>query len=587
MPAIVAFFARQFIIIGVQLGIFVLIDKYVTPLLNRAISEIVQAFGVSESVANDILANEILTTAESLGLTVALSKARLPLALADRLGFTTKGFMKRTVPAGTATKVAAAKARGIVGVAPVIIPTAAEAATIVTAAKISLSGFAKAGIVLFGVLNTTFLGFMVMGNLVDFGNWNSGAYQKTFQKIFAFITGGLLVPDEDYRKTKTVSPEVFTKVFNTYKLGGAIAISDPFKRASVVFTRDNLIDVLDQVGATLLLTTQRAATKDVILATQLMITFKGGVPDADAATGTAPPAVAPRPVAIRPVATTRQIKVFTGVLSAGTLGAAVPYTPRNNDLINSAEELVEDAQAAASGFLLALPGRIRYEIKIVSNVLTADGVRLHGQTQRVIVGTLASGAPRYKVITNKFAVIHFYFVTGKGTRTKLFNTTIGPTDVAQFNPSPDTLAALDNSVAQNITTTNVLDISNIVAPPPLAIVQPEIALAPVAPIVSAPVAVPTPAPVAVPTPAPVAVLTPAPAPVPAAFPRQIRVNVNGLAVRATPFTSSALAGSQRLNVGDVFTAIGFAQGENVSGENRWWNSSRGNFVWVGGTIDKP
>ena len=95
MPVIVAFFVRQLLVIGVQLGIFTLFEKYVVPLLNQAIAAIVAKFGVTEDVAADMLANEVITMAEALGLTVALSKAKLPLKVADALGFSTKGFRPR------------------------------------------------------------------------------------------------------------------------------------------------------------------------------------------------------------------------------------------------------------------------------------------------------------------------------------------------------------------------------------------------------------------------------------------------------------------------------------------------------------
>ena len=71
------------------------------------------------------------------------------------------------------------------------------------------------------------------------------------------------------------------------------------------------------------------------------------------------------------------------------------------------------------------------------------------------------------------------------------------------------------------------------------------------------------------------------------FPRTITVNVDALNVRAQASSSSALAGSKRLLRGDIFTAVDAVIGETVDGESRWWKSSFGNFVWVGGTAEKP
>ena len=459
MPVIVAFFARQLVIIGVQLGIFSLIDRFVTPLLNNAISGIVSALGVNRSTAQDILANEVITTAESLGLTVALSKARLPLALADTLGFTTKGFTKRKLTSGTEAALNRAKASGVRGTVPVVVPSAAEAASIVNNARSVLPGFAKAYALTIGTLSTVFLGFMVVGNWIDFGNWNSGAYQKTFQRILAAVTGGLLVPDADYRKTKTVSPEVFDKVYNTYKNNGAVAINDPFKNATVIFSRDALIDLLDQVGAKLLLATGSASTKDVITASQLMISFP-----VDAPLGASPPVSgpsAPAPAAVP------QVKVFTGLVSQGKLGNSVSFTPRPDDLIVSVDDLKIAATNNLAAALAALPSRLVYEIKVVPSVVTRDGFTQRGQSQQVVSGSYADGRPRYRTVVNKFAVLTVYLLTERGTRTKVQQIVLGPTDVVRFNPTATELSLAEGSIKSSLTTSDVSEIKQVAGSAPL------------------------------------------------------------------------------------------------------------------------
>ena len=71
------------------------------------------------------------------------------------------------------------------------------------------------------------------------------------------------------------------------------------------------------------------------------------------------------------------------------------------------------------------------------------------------------------------------------------------------------------------------------------------------------------------------------------FPAMVTVNVSLLYVRAAPSSSSALAGSRELYDGDSFSVTGYVIGEKISGENRWWISSLGHYVWVGGTDEKP
>lgn len=71
------------------------------------------------------------------------------------------------------------------------------------------------------------------------------------------------------------------------------------------------------------------------------------------------------------------------------------------------------------------------------------------------------------------------------------------------------------------------------------------------------------------------------------FPMSVTVNNGPLYVRSAPNTSASLAGSRTLQNGDTFVATSYVVGQNVSGENRWWVSQYGNYVWVGGTLQKP
>lgn len=56
----------------------------------------------------------------------------------------------------------------------------------------------------------------------------------------------------------------------------------------------------------------------------------------------------------------------------------------------------------------------------------------------------------------------------------------------------------------------------------------------------------------------------------------------GAYVRSQPNTGASLAGSKTLKKGDVFKATELVDGENVSGNNKWYHSKVGNYVWSGG-----
>jgi hypothetical protein len=67
------------------------------------------------------------------------------------------------------------------------------------------------------------------------------------------------------------------------------------------------------------------------------------------------------------------------------------------------------------------------------------------------------------------------------------------------------------------------------------------------------------------------------------FPVTILVTVSALHVRPSPNTSSPLSGSGTLHAGDTFTATNEVVGQSVDGNDLWWVSSLGNYVWSGGT----
>ena len=67
------------------------------------------------------------------------------------------------------------------------------------------------------------------------------------------------------------------------------------------------------------------------------------------------------------------------------------------------------------------------------------------------------------------------------------------------------------------------------------------------------------------------------------FPVTILVTASSLNVRSAPNTNASLAGSQTLYDGNEFTAVNEVTGESVNGNDLWWVSSSGNYVWSGGT----
>lgn len=153
-----------------------------------------------------------------------------------------------------------------------------------------------------------------------------------------------------------------------------------------------------------------------------------------------------------------KIQVFTGILAQGALGITMPFTTREADLITSQNQLQEAAENNLASFLVALPSKIRYEIKIVSSITTKDGETKRGSTQRIISGYYKNGRAKYKTITNKFAIINLFLWTKKQTKTKLGSIILGPVNAATFQPTNTNLDNLVEILPQSISTQNIENI---------------------------------------------------------------------------------------------------------------------------------
>lgn len=478
MPAIVASAIRYIIITAVQLGIFEFISAFILPWINKAIAEIIKVFNVSDETAQDIMSNWLIQGFESVGIFAAVMATKMPVKVAERLGFTSKGFKKRTLKPEVEAKIKNVEVKKTLDIAPKKILTMAEATTAVETAKISKLGFKPAYDLLIKTVGVTFMGFMAVGNWIDFGNWNNGAYQKSMQKFISWITFGALVPDEDYRKSLTVSDAIFTKVYNTFKLGGALGIQDPYKGVDVPFSRDNLLDLTDQVGKTLLLTNGSASAKNVLEATLPMIIFNTTA-DVDNAVLKEGGAITTKTTI---VSTPQITKVFTGIVSQGVVGQGLVFTARPDDMIESADELRSAASNNLAPFLNTLLGKIVYEVKVVSSIITKDGFKQTGTTQRIQTGTYSNGTPKYKTVTNKFATLVVYALTDKGSRAKLTTIVLGPVDSAKLTIGQNDLQALQNELPALVTTTDINDITGIKTNTPVE-VTPTQQITPTQPIV--------------------------------------------------------------------------------------------------------
>ncbi len=527
MPVIIAICIRYIIMAVVQLGIFTFVEKYALPLLNSAISETIQFFGVSEDEAQDIVANEFLQYAEDVGIFAITLRTKLPIKLAERLGFTTKGWSKRSLTSSTKAKV------DKVAKSSTKNPTPSPAEVSKTAELVSQSTrttFQKVNDVasfIAKVAGVPTAILYMLAQYIDYASWSGSAYQKTFQAFFGFFG---LDPKQSLASSKMVSAAMWKKIYTFYSIRGAIGIVDPFGNADHVFNATELADVVDKAATAIIADGGKATFDNVIAATQLLIVFKGGNPVEPAGSSSSSASGTSTPLATKPPV---EIKIFTGVVANGALGAPSEFTERPDDMIVNATELLDAAKNNLTAYVVALPGKFYYEIAIVSSVKTKSGFVQKGAAQRIISGYNKDNTPRYKTIYNKFAVMRIGVLDANGRTVKLQEIVLGPVDASAFQPTTQQLADVAKTITPELFTTDIGDVKTVVTtspvtvtPPPVTTPQP-VTYVPTQPAPASGTAAPTgsstpqtpaPAPVVVTPPPP-----PPPPPPPALTPQQIAV----------------------------------------------------------------
>ena len=159
-------------------------------------------------------------------------------------------------------------------------------------------------------------------------------------------------------------------------------------------------------------------------------------------------------------------KIFVGTITQGVLGSAAPFAPHEKDIIENADELITAAQNNLSAFLTALPGKIIYDLKLVSHVYAADGTVRFGATREVQKGTTKKGKPTYHKVTNKFAIADVYVTTDKNVRSRIAEIVLGPIDEVAYNPAPADLASLAAGLGSSLISTNIAHVESTATPTP-------------------------------------------------------------------------------------------------------------------------
>lgn len=470
MPVIIATAIRATLQALLSLGIFKIAEEVILPWINSTIAKIAAHFGVPDEEATDMMANEWLLFAESVGVGALALKAKIPTKISERLGFTSKGFSMRKLKGAKAMSVAPGAAKAVssaaanAAIAEKIIPFLA------TKAKVSVGVVSAVFKAIGAFVGLTSLASLAITQWIDFGNWNSGAYQGTFNKIFSIFG---LKPDANWANPKVVSKEIFDKIYETYRLEGAVAIIDPYKGQTVTFTQANMVDLIDRVAAELMLKEGSASAKKVIGATQLMIRFTAEAKKkANSEAGSFAGDFTLSDSLLsgdRAPSSSLQIKVFSGLIQNGRLGEKIEFSPRPDDIIESVEELRIAAQNNLVPFLSTIYGRMNYEVKVVASVLDKDGVRRAGGYQTIVTGYKKDGTQKTRTIINKWAVVRIYVTTKRGARTLLDEIILGPIDSVKFQVGQKEIEQVNISMQQSVSTSNVQEINTIATNQPISV----------------------------------------------------------------------------------------------------------------------
>lgn len=438
MPAIIALFLRQ-VIMSVATGAVVTgAQEYLNGTIKELVFEIKDKQKITEKDAWDVVNNILSDLAVNSAAILLTLKTKVAVGVAEFLGLTSKGLVKKTL-----SKTAAAAA------AKLAADGGKVAATNVFKKIATIAAVPASGIWLASAL----------ANIIEPGIYKPEQTNALYKKLgipFQYpVTGGALKPG-------SFTTESFRDYAKGLETVGVVGIIDPFKAQTVIYSRENLASLIDYVyGKEVQNGNAPSANKLIPLLAQYIIKTGG---TSSSASGT--------PSTGGTGTTISTPKVFTGIVSQGVVGKGLVFTPRPDDLIESIAELREAASNNLAPFLNTLLGKIVYEVKIVSSVISKDGFRQTGTTQRVKTGTYANGTPKYKTVTNKFATLVVYALTDKGSRAKLTTIVLGPTNSAKLTIIQDDLQELQNELPKLVTTNDINEITGIETVAPVEVTTP-------------------------------------------------------------------------------------------------------------------
>lgn len=405
---------RYLIMALVQVAISVGLYSALEALLYK-IEELIRShYEISEDESWILTGNMFAEALLFVGASAVTMRTKLPVTLARKLGFSGNAITKRQISPATAQKMAAIDMKKA-------IP-----------ATKTIWEFLSSGQKLFWVFIAVPLFLQQIGDQFIFQPDRATAFWKA-------ITGYDFKPvSTDSTRLSTFTAKEWREFITGLQQAGVTGLRDETRGTTLTFNERNAAALLVRLSGQAALKGENLTPKKAKEAIAPYLVRNGIVDETKvqqvikgSSTGAGAGAASSQTVA-------QQVKIQAREV--------LPFEPRDNDIIESEEELRQAAHNNLSAFLSALGGRIACEIRTVQNIKLRDGNVVYGTNVTVSNGTDSKGNPRTKIVRSKFAVLDVYVLDENGKRLKVQTITLGPTDAANYNPSTADLADVGDTL---------------------------------------------------------------------------------------------------------------------------------------------
>jgi hypothetical protein len=437
MPIIIANILRLAVMSLVSAIPITVAQEFLDGTVKSIVEGIKSVGGITEEEAKDIVVNILVDLAINATLLGTIMKTKIALKTADYLRLTTKGFAKRKLT--TQAEVAVAE-----------IATTKSKSTVSFITKAMESTLGKVAAFIWLVSS--------VANTIEPGIYKPEQTNKVYADLhipYAFpVSEGVLQPGP----FDSAAFKDYAKAIETQNIGG---FEYGFPIGSVLYSRQALADLINYVYGKEIIKGNAPSAKDLIpkLAPYLIKSLTVTSTSSTVGQTTSAPLVVP------------QVQVFTGVLSQGVLGKGLEFTPRPDDLIETAQEML-DAASNLAPWLQSLPTKITYQVKVVSSITSKDGFVQKGSVVQIISGYDSKGQPKYKTVVNKFATLEMYILTDKQQRVKVATIVLGPVDSVKFQVGASTITTIENAISKVVSTTDIRSVTGISTVNPITVTTP-------------------------------------------------------------------------------------------------------------------